>query len=121
MKVFVNVWPDKSKLKFDTFTETGARELLQTTNVKYDINFHPSDAIDIFLIASADSLLKDLERHNIQAKLGLKSRFSSNYPGFTMFIETEKEKTILPFCARYFRWERVENQDILTIEELCGL
>lgn len=122
IKLFINVWPQGSKTKASDFTKEYVDKLLKLTSVDTNIAFDTNDTISLIVLDAADNLMESLEMHNVKARIGLIYNYKTNYPGWMLVVETENiQGSINPLVARFFNWERIETQNILSFNELMEI
>lgn len=118
MKLFINVWPEKTLALTSEFTEEYVKELIKLTDVETSIAFDADDAISLLVLNAADKLLECFREHDIDGQVGIIFNYSRNYPGWLLIVETDNLKgSINPLVAKFFNWERIESQSILSFNE----
>lgn len=119
IKLFINVWPQESKTTASDFTKEYVDKLLKLTDVETTIAFDDNDSMSLIVLDAADNLLDSFQMHNLDARVGIVHDYSRNYPGWMLVVETENiQGSINPLVARFFNWERIETQNILSFNEL---
>lgn len=118
-RLFLNVWPQGNKTKASDFTKEYVDKLLKLTDVETTIAFDDNDSMSLIVLDAADNLLESFQMHNIDARVGIVYDYSRNYPDWMLIVETENIRgSINPLVARFFNWEKIETQSILTFNEL---
>ena len=121
MKIFVNVWPIKVNVPIEEFTLESTARLITGSDVRMDLNFNFKDPMDVSILKTANLMTQDFHNHRLMPKVGIKYRVSQNYPMYTLLVDEPKnEDSIDAFVAQYFRWDRIEKQNILSFEEFIN-
>lgn len=119
MKLFTNVWPDGKLAITSEFTEDYVKKLIELTDVERSIAFDDNDIVSLLVLNAADKLLECLREHDIDGRVGIIYNYSTNYPGWLLIVDTDNVKgSINPLVAKFFNWERIESQSILSLSEL---
>lgn len=107
-----------STAKVSDLSKEFVEKLLQQTSVETNIAFDANDTISLIVLDTADNLMESLEMHNVEARIGIVYNYKRNYPGWLLIVETENiQGSINPFVAKFFNWERIETQNILSFNE----
>lgn len=119
IKIFINVSLQNYSVRVNEFTKEYIDKLINLTKVETNYEFDTSDVVSLMLLDQADRLSEFLRMHNIDGQIGLIFNHSKNYYGWTLLIKTDNTKdTINPVVSRFFNWDRIENQSILSFSEL---
>lgn len=122
-KLLSDVRPnDNFKIHSDNLTTEYVDKLFSKNLFDYSYKIDRQDAVHVIQMAYVYELALALKRHNIDAKLGLAPCEHPYYHGWQLLIETNDTcGYILPLLARHITWQRIENQDIMTIDDLMSI
>lgn len=119
IKIFINVSLQNYSVRVNEFTKEYIDKLINLTEVETNYEFDTSDVVSLMLLDQADRLTEFLRLHNIDGQIGLVFNHSKNYYGWSLLIKTDNVKdSINPIVSRFFSWDRIENQSILSFSEL---
>ena len=91
------------------------------TDVETSIAFDENDVTNLCVLNVADKLYECLREHDIEGRIGIIYNYSRNYLGWLLIVDTDNVKgSINPLVAKFFNWERIESQSILSFNELMG-
>lgn len=122
IKLFINVWPDKYTVNQQEFTEEYVKSLLSSTEVETTMAFDSNDAVSMMFLDQADNLQEFMQTHGLIGRVGIVYNLAHNYPGWSLFVETDSIKgSINLLVSKFFRWERVESQSFLSFDEILGM
>ena len=120
-KLFIDVWPQSHLLSTNEFTEDFIKKLLTLTDVETNIAYDEKDVISLVLLNAADNLKESMNLHEIDGNVGLIYNLSSNYSGWLLIVDAKNMKgSINPLVSKFFTWDRIESQNILTFDELMS-
>ncbi len=121
-KIFINVWPDNYRTKTSDFTREYLDSLLINTEVKTASSFNRDDVVNLMLLDQADKLQKYLKEHKVNNQIGLLYSPARNYLGWTLIIECNNANgSINPIVGKFFFWDRIESQNILSFDEIIEM
>lgn len=122
IKIFSNVWPEKYVTTKQDFTEDYVKKLLECTDVELTDTFDSNDVASLILLDQASDMQKFMQQHGLNGRVGLVYNLSRYYPGWTLIVETGYVKgSINPLVSKFFRWERIESQNILSFDEIIEM
>ena len=116
IKLYVNAYFRKPKVKTSEFNESYVSKLFET-DVTIDSDFARNDVISLLMLDSANRLIDSMRSHGVEGKVGLTYNYGSGYLGWLLIVDTDN-RSINPLVAKYFSWDRIESHDILTFEEI---
>lgn len=120
-KVFINVWPDNYRTKTSEFTSEYISRLLADTEVETSSSFDRNDVVNLMLLDQANKLQRCLKEHGADNRICLLFSPMRNYLGWTLFIECDhKNGSINPIVGKFFHWDRIESQKLLSFNELTN-
>lgn len=118
-KLFIDVRPERLLALTSKFTKDYVKQLIELTDVETSIAFDENDLTNLLVLNAADMLHECLREHDIDGRVGIIFNYSRNYPGWLLIVETDNIKgSINPLVAKFFNWERIESQSILSFNEL---
>lgn len=119
IKLFTNIWPERQLITTAEFTEDYVKKLLDLSRVETSILFDENKLFNLIMLSIATDLYDYLAEHNINSRVGIIENYSRNYPGWMLILEVDNiPGTINPLVAKYFNWDRIETQSILSFDEL---
>lgn len=122
IKIFSNVWPEKYVNTKQEFTEEYVKKLLECSDVELTDVFDSNDAFSLILLDQASDMQEFMQQHGLNARVGLAHNLSHYYPGWTLIVETGYVKgSINTLVSKFFRWERIESQSILSFDEIIEM
>lgn len=121
-KIFTNVWPVNYRVKVTEFTNQYINNLLAFTNVKTPASFDYRDVVNLMLLDQSDRLQESLKKHCVKNKIGLFFNPQRNYFGWTLIIESDNARSSINLLvSKFFQWDRVEAQNILSFKEMLNM
>lgn len=121
IKLFIDARPHRHLLHCSDFTEESMKKLITLTDVETNIAFDDNDSISLAVLSAADLLLQYLNGHDLGARVGIIYDYSPNYPGWLLVVETSHiDGSMNPLVAKFFSWDRTENQQLLSFNEIMG-
>ena len=122
IKIFTNVWPNKYLRTKQEFSEEFVNKLMTHTNVETTDAFAPNDAVSLILLDQADEMQEFMQLHNLNGRVGLIYNLSQTYPWWSLVVDTDNGRgSINLFVSKFFRWDRVESQSILSFDEILEM
>lgn len=122
IKIYTNVWPNKYVRTRQEFSEEYVKKLLECSDVELTDAFDSNDAISLILLDQASDMQEFMQQHGLYGRVGLVSNLSHYYPGWTLIVETNYVKgSINPLVSKFFHWERIESQSILSFDEVIEM
>lgn len=116
LKFFVNSYFAGEKVSVREFNDNYIAKLL-SSDVYTDRNFDCNDIVCLLMLDSAVCLLEILRAHSIDARVALRYNYGCGYLGWLLVVETDN-RAITPIVSRFFSWNRIESQDVLSFEEI---
>lgn len=121
IKLFIDVRPKRDLLCTANFTEESIKKLLTLTEVETNFSFDTEDTVSFMVLSAADLLKQCFNEHDIDARVGIIYNYSPNYPGWLLVFESGYiEGSINPLIAKFFSWDKIEKQQILSFNEVMG-
>ncbi len=121
-KIFTNVWPEKYVRATQEFSEEYIKKLLKYTDVELTDAFNSNNVVSLILLDQASDMQEFMQQHGINGRVGLAHNLSYYYPGWTLIVEADYVKgSINPLVSKFFRWERIESQSILSFDEIMEM
>lgn len=122
IKIFTNIWPEKYVTTKQEFSEDYVKKLLQCTEVETTDAFDSNDVFSLIFLDQASDVQEFMQQHGLNGRVGLVYNLSHNYPGWTLLVETGYVKgSINTLISKFFRWERIESQSILSFDEVIEM
>lgn len=122
IKIFTNVWPNKYLKTRQEFSEEFVNKLMTHTNVETTDAFAPNDAVSLILLDQADEMQEFMQLHNLNGRVGLIYNLSQAYPWWSLIVDTDSGRgSINLLVSKFFRWDRVEFQSILSFDEILEM
>lgn len=122
IKIFSNVWPEKYVTTKQEFTEDYIKKLLECSDVELTDTFDSNDVVSLILLGQASDMLEFMQQHGLYGRVGLVYNLSHYYPGWTLVVETGYVKgSINTLVSKFFCWERIESQSILSFDEILEM
>lgn len=122
IKIFSNVWPEKNVTTNMEFSEEYVNKLLECSDVETTDAFDSNDVVSLILLDQASDMHKFMQQHCLNGRVGLACNLSHYYPSWTLIVETAYVKgSINTLVSKFFRWERIESQSILSFDEILEM
>ena len=122
IKIFTNVWPNKYLKTRQEFSEEFVNKLMTHTNVETTDAFAPNDAVSLLLLDQADEMQEFMQLHNLNGRVGWIFYLSLAYPWWSLIVDTDSGKgSINLLVSKFFRWDRIESQSILSFDEILEM
>lgn len=122
IKIFSNVWPEKNVTTNMEFSEEYVNKLLECSDVETTDAFDSNDVVSLILLDQASDMHEIMQQHCLNGRVGLACNLSHYYPGWTLIVETAYVKgSINTLVSKFFRWERIESQSILSFDEILEM
>lgn len=122
IKIFTNVWPNKYLKTRQEFSEEFVNKLMTHTNVETTDAFAPNDAVSLILLDQADEMQEFMQLHDLNGRIGLIYNLSHAYPWWSLIVDTDSGKgSINLLVSKFFRWDRIESQSILSFDEILEM
>lgn len=122
IKIFTNIWPEKYVTTKQEFSEDYVKKLLQCTEVETTDAFDSNDVFSLIFLDQASDVQEFMQQHGLNGRVGLVYNLSHYYPGWTLLVETGYVKgSINTLISKFFRWERIESQSILSFDEVIEM
>lgn len=122
IKIFTNIWPEKYVITKQEFSEDYVKKLLQCTEVEITDAFDSNDVVSLIFLDQASNVHEFMQQHGLNGRVGLVYNLSHYYPGWTLLVETGYVKgSINTLISKFFRWERIESQSILSFDEVIEM
>lgn len=122
IKIFTNVWPEKYITIKQEFSEEYIKKLIECTDVEITDTFNSNDVVSLILLDQATNMQEFMRQHGLNGRVGLVYNLSHYYPGWTLLVETRYVKgSINTLVSKFFRWERIESQSILSFDEVIEM
>ncbi len=122
IKIFTNVWPNKYVRAQQEFSEEFVNKLVTNTDVETTDAFNSNDAVSLMLLDQADEMKEFMQLHNLNGRVGLIYNLSHAYPWWTLVVDTDSGRgSINLLVSKFFRWDRVESQSILSFDEILEM
>lgn len=122
IKLFIDVRLNNYMRSAKHFTEKFVSELVNMTNVKTSIVFDENDVVSLMLLDQADNMLEFMRMHRFEPDVELIYNLSPNYPGWLLLVDTcGVTGSINPIVSKFFRWNRIESQSLLTLDEFLEM
>ncbi len=122
IKIFSDVWPEKYVTTKQEFSEEYVKKLLKYSDVETTDVFDSNDVVSLILLDQASDMQEFMEQYGFNGRVGLIHNLSRYYPSWTLLIETGYVKgTINTLVSKFFRWDRIESQTILSFDEILEM
>lgn len=122
IKIFTNVWPNKYLRPRQEFSEEFVNKLMTHTNVETTDAFASNDAVSLILLDQADEMQEFMQLHNLNGRVGMIYNLSHTYPGWSLVVDTDSGRgSINLLVSKFFRWDRIESQSILSFDEILEM
>lgn len=119
IKLFVNIWPENFDVSISDFTEEYTTKLALFTDVEVRDEFVSNDVWSLLLLEVADKLMMQFLERGIKCRMGLILNYSPDYPGWMLVLQHDNTRhSVNPLVAKFFGWNRVESQKLLTFDEI---
>lgn len=118
--LFVDVRPNRAYMMYGyEFTPEFMNEVVTQTAFDYPDRIDPRDIDHIITMAYAYRMAQEFKRRNLNVRFALSPSLHNNYIGWLLLVEADDTVgNIMPLIAKYFQWDRMERQNIMTIEDL---
>lgn len=122
IKIFSNIWPERYIITRQEFSEEHVKKLIEYSDVETTDTFDSTDVVSLIFLDQASNMQEFMRQHGLYGRIGLIYNLSRYYASWTLVVETGYVKgSINTLVSKFFRWERIESQSILSFDEILEM